>query len=118
MSLIYFKILGVDAKGVDATNDFTTDAYEFCYSHDWSVSLNDVGLAVTGQDPTFTIEVSNNGVKWYDWDSLSTDTAIEDSPDADYMSYKYMRIVYSSNGATAGTVDVELDSLNNIPNKR
>jgi len=116
MSLIYFKIAGVPAKGVDATNDFTTDAYQFCNSHDWSVSLNDAGLV--GGPPTFTIEVSNNSTKWYDWDTLSTNTAIVDSPDAPYMSYKYMRIVYTANGTSAGTVDVELDTLSNIPNKR
>lgn len=117
MSLIHFKIAGVPAIGVDATSDFTTDAYQFCNSHDWSVSLNDNGLA-GNPPPTFTIEVSNNGVKWYDWDSLSTGVEIDDSPDADYMSYKYMRVVYSANGNSAGTVDVELDTLNNIPNKR
>jgi len=116
MSVVYFKIAGVDAQGVDATNNFTTDAYEFCHSHDWSVSLNDVGLV--GGPPTFTIEVSNNKTKWYDWDILSTDAAIVDSPDADYMSYKYMRIVYLANGTSAGTIDVELDTLNNIPSKR
>ena len=116
MSLIYFKILGTEAKGVDATSDFTTDAYEFLNSHGWSVSLNDSGLA--GGPPTFTIEVSNNKTKWYEWDVLSTNTAIEDSPDASYMSFKYMRIVYSANGTSLGTVDVELDVLNNIPNKR
>lgn len=116
MSLTYFKIGGVETKLVDATSDFTTDAYPFTHSHDWSVSLNDAGLV--GGPPTFTVQVSNNKTKWYDWDALSTDTAIEDSPDAEYMSYKYMRIVYSANGTSAGTVDVELDLLNNIPNKR
>lgn len=116
MSLIYFKILGVEAKGVDATSDFTTDAYEFCYSHDWSVSLNELGLV--GGPPTYTVEVSNNNTKWYDWDVLSTNAAIQDSVDAPYMSFKYMRIVYSANGTSSGTVDVELDTLNNIPSKR
>jgi hypothetical protein len=116
MSLIYFKILGVEAKGVDATNDFTTDAYEFLNSHDWSVSLNESGLV--GGPPVYTVEVSNNKTKWYEWDVLSTNTLIEDSVDAPYMSYKYMRIVYTASGTSAGTVDVELDTLNNIPNKR
>ena len=116
MSLNYFKIGGVPAKLVDATNDVTTDPYVFCHSHDWAVSLLDTGLV--GGPPTFTIEVSSNNVKWYEWDVLSTNTAIEDSPDATYMSYKYMRVVYSANGTSAGTIDFELDLLNNIPSKR
>jgi hypothetical protein len=116
MSLIYFDISNTPAVGVDATNDVTTDAYQFEHSHGWSVSLSDTGLA--GGPPTFTVEVSNNLSKWYEWDSLSTDVAIVDSPDATYMSYKYMRVIYTANGTSAGMIDFELDLQNNIPNKR
>ncbi len=116
MSLTYFKIANVEAKLVDATNDVTTDAYLFDNSHGWAVSLNDIGLA--GGPPTYTVEVSNNKTKWYDWDDLSTDVAIEDSPDSTYMSFKYMRVVYTANGTSAGTIDFELDLQNAIPNKR
>lgn len=116
MSLIYFDIAGVPAKAVDATGDVTTDPYQFEHSHGWSVSLSE--SALVGGPPTYTVEVSNNLTKWYEWDSLSTDVALVDSPDATYMSYKYMRVVYTANGTTAGTIAFELDLQNNIPNKR
>lgn len=106
MSTVLFKISGAEAQGVDATNDVTTDAFKLGESYDWSVSLNDTG--VTGGPPTYTIEVSNNSSKWYEFNQNSTDVALADSVTAEYFGFKYMRVIYSANGTTAGTVDFEL----------
>lgn len=114
MSLVYFKISDVNTKAVDATNDFTTDKFRFEVSQNWSVSFKDnsvVGL------PTYTIEVSNNGSTWYELNVLSTDVKFDDSITSDFFSYRFMRVVYSANGASAGTVDLEL-STKNITNAR
>lgn len=110
MSVINFKIVGVPATAVDATSDFTTDAFEFESSHRWAVALSETGLVGA---PTFTVQVSSDKVKWYDWDALSTNVAIADSPDATYMSYRFMRVVYSANTASAGTINAMLDLTNN-----
>ncbi len=109
MSLTHFKISGVDAKGVDATSNFTTDSYRFEISQDWSVSFKD--NAVVGL-PTYTLEVSNNNATWYDLNVLSTNVKLEDSITSDFISYRYMRVVYTANAASAGTVDVELSTKN------
>lgn len=109
MSVIFFKISGADAVGVDATNDFTTDGYPFEISHDWSVSFKD--NAVTGL-PTYTLQVSNNNSTWYNLNVLSTGVKFDDSITSDFISYRFMRVVYTANGASAGTVDVELSTKN------
>lgn len=111
MSVVNFKILDVEAKNVDATADVTTDAFPFCNSHDWAVTILDNG--VVGGPPTFTVEVSNNKTKWYNWDTLSTGVDIVNSVDGDHMTYAYMRIIYLANGTSAGTVDFELSLFNN-----
>lgn len=114
MSVVFFKILGSDAKNVDATSDATTDAYEMEISHDWSVSIKDnsvVGL------PTYTIEVSNNDSTWYNLNTLSNDVKFVDSIASDFISHRYMRIVYSANGSTSGTISIEL-SIKNKTNAR
>jgi hypothetical protein len=109
MSVINFKIGGVPTKAVDATVDFTTDAYDFDYSHDWSTSISETGVVGS---PTYTIECSNDKVKWYEYNSASTAVALADAVADDRFSFSYMRLIYSANGTSAGTVDVEL-SLNN-----
>jgi len=109
MSVVNFKVSGSPAVAVDATSNFTTDPFDFKSSSDWAVALIETGLVGA---PTFSVEVSTNQTKWYEWDALSTNVAIDDSPDADYMSFAYMRIVYLANGASAGTIEVEL-SFNN-----
>lgn len=109
MSVVLFKIGGVPAENVDATNDVTTDAFEMEISHDWSVSIK--GNSVVGL-PTYTIEVSNNNSTWYNLNVLSTGVKFVDSITSDFLSYRYMRIVYAANGATGGTVDIELSTKN------
>ncbi len=112
MSLVYFKITGVEAKGVDATNDFTTDGYKFENSHDWSVSLKSIG--VVGGPASYTLQVSNNGSTWYDYNSDSSNVVLEDSVDSDHMAFRFLRVVYTANGTSAGTLDVELGINNNL----
>lgn len=109
MSVVLFKIGGIPAENVDATSDVTTDAFKFDISHDWSVSFKDnsvVGL------PTYTIEVSNNQSTWYNLHSLSNNVKFVDSITSDFLSYSFMRILYSANGATGGTVNIELSTKN------
>ena len=114
MSVVFFKIAGVNAEGVDATSDFTTDAFPTLISHDWSVSFNDNSVVGT---PTYTIEVSNNESTWYLLNVLSTNVKFDDSITSDFLSYKFMRVKYLAGGTSSGTVDLEF-SIRNKTNAR
>ena len=112
MSVVHFKIGEVPAVEVDATSNFTTDEIQFPNSLSWSVTFK--RNAVVGGTPVYTIEVSNNGNTWYDYNNLSTDVSLEDSVADDSMSYTFMRIQYLAAGVSSGTLDVELNINSDI----
>lgn len=114
MSVVLFKIGGVPAQNVDATSDVTTDAFATFISHDWSVSFKD--NSVVGF-PTYTIEVSNNESTWYNIADKAKNVKFDDSITCDFLSYRYMRVLYSANGATEGTVNIEF-TIKNKTNAR
>lgn len=113
MSKVLLKIGGNPAVDVDATIDFTTDAYTFCNSHDWAISLTTVGLV---GDPVYTVQVSNDEITWYDYALEATNVAIIDSIAHDRMSFLHLRVKYLALTTTSGTVDVFLSFNNDTTN--
>lgn len=109
MSTLRFEISGEKVVNYDATSNFTTDTLEFYYSHDWSVDISENG---TDGNPTFTIQCSNNGTKWYDYDANATTVSIDDAFGWDYFEFKYMRIVYAATGVTTGLITINLNVNN------
>jgi hypothetical protein len=105
MSFLYFKISGSEAKAVDATTNFTTDAFTFDNSIAWSVSLKDNGVVGS---PTYSVEVSNNGSTWYVWSATSSGLSLNAKVNDDNMPCAFMRVNYVANAASEGTIDVEL----------
>jgi len=110
MSVINFRIADAKILAVDADTNFTSDEIRFDKSHDWSVTL--VGTGIVGGPPTYTVEVSNDKTKWYDWDVSATDVALADSAGSDHLGYKYMRIVYTAGTTSAGTIAAQLGLFN------
>lgn len=103
---------GVDVNGSAATADMTSDAIPFDINKPWSLNVwFDSAFSVTGSDPTITIEVSND----FDGDADSF-TPLTDATDIDLPYYfdgldstfLWMRVVYTANGATAGTKNFDL----------
>lgn len=102
------RVAGTDVNGDVATADFTSDPLHL--AEDWRVTVNFffASLAVTGTQPTLTIEESNST----DVDSF---IPIEGWTDIDLPNFfrdfiaeaEYIRLIYSSNGATAGTIEVQ-----------
>ena len=109
MSTLRFKVSEVEVVDYDATVNFTTDEIRFLHSHDWSVDVSETG---TDGNPTFTIQASNDNLKWYDYDKNAQNVKIEDAFGWDYFEFKYMRIVYVATGVTTGTITINLN-LNN-----
>ena len=99
---IELKVSTTAISGTAATSDATSDAIEFTSNLSaWTESLS-----VTGDNPTVSIEVSNSN----DVDSFVAITNAENidlsSPaffESSYSQWRYFRVVYSSEGATAGT---------------
>ena len=104
------RVSGVDQNETVATASFTSDAIEFKSNTYWNLNVwFDIAFSVTGQQPTVTIQVSN------DEDSESFNDlqgAIEvDVPEvffSEMSTWKFMRIVYTANGTTAGLKNFDL----------
>lgn len=78
-----------------------------CYGMDSVVILsNSKGL--TAGDPTYTIEVSNDNLTWFEYNNLSTDVSVNDAVDDNHLAWIYMRVVYDAKTETTGTVEFEL----------
>ncbi|GAG46875.1 unnamed protein product [marine sediment metagenome] len=94
-------VSGTPVVGYDGTGDFTTDAFRLCFNHAWAFSVTD---STTGGSPDYTIEVSNDDVQWYEYNSDSTNVSLDDGVDDTHMVWKYFRVVYDSTGVGSGTV--------------
>jgi len=106
-----FTLLGVPT--IPANANFLSDAIEISFNYVWVISPVSVGIV--GGPPTYTIEVSaDGGVTWVTY--VSTITGLpasgiaitQDSIDDDII-YTSMRINYSANGTTAGTVEFPIN---------
>lgn len=92
-----------DGQTHDATLSETSSVIDFCENFNWAVSPNPSGL--TANTPDYTIEVSNDGITWFDYNALSTNVAIADAVDDIHLAWTKMRIKYNANTETTGTVE-------------
>lgn len=95
-----------DGTSHDASVSETSDSVQSCYKYEWAVAPITSGL--TSADGTWTIEVSNDDVNWFEYNNLSTGVAIVDAVDDNHLAWIYMRIVYDAVTETTGTVSFEL----------
>jgi len=90
-----------DGENHDATVDETSTPIDLPANIGWNVAP--VGVGVVGT-PQYTIEVSDDGVVWFDYAVVFTDVAYDDAVEDPFLTWKKMRIVHNSVTATAGTV--------------
>lgn len=90
-----------DGENHDATVDETSDALENCFNYVWNVTPKNTGLVGVAQ---YTIEVSNDGVSWFDYATVFTNVSTVDAVEDIQFSFTKMRINHKSSTATAGTV--------------
>jgi len=111
MSVLNFKIGGVETIAVDATSNFTTDNLntESSDAKSFSVTLSPSGI--TGTGATYTLQVSNEGDFWYDLDK-DVD-AITTSTRSNFIGYRFMRVVYTAGSVTAGLIKLQLGLFKN-----
>ena len=90
-----------DGSDHDATVSEISSELDSCSNHVWNVTpdCNDLG----GMSQ-YTIEVSNDGVCWFDYALVFTDVNSEDGVEDIQLSFKKMRINHKASTATQGTV--------------
>lgn len=76
-----------------------------CFKYEWSIVPKGVGL---DQAPVYTIEVSDDGVTWFPYDTPVVDAAIDQPFDDNHLSWTNIRINYDKKTNTAGTVQFDL----------
>ena len=86
----------------DATVNFTTDSLKICDADGWSFSA--VGTGLSDASSTYTIEVSNDDVKFYDYHPDAKNVNVDDAVDSTHLLWKYMRVKWFANTNVTGTV--------------
>lgn len=79
--------------------DGVTDALEFCSNYVWFLQPFFTGIGA----PTYTLEMSSDGINWKAYKVAATDVDILNALDDTHLSGQFLRIAITSNGAT-GTV--------------
>jgi len=100
------KFIFSDGTSHDATVSETTQSISSCYKYEWS--LTPIKTGMTELTSTYTIEVSNDDVNWFEYNNLSTDVSIIDAVDDTHLAWIYIRIVYDAKTESTGTIEFEL----------
>lgn len=94
--------------GADATVE-QLGQQEVCKSYVWNIEVCLNNLTPGAEDPVITVEYSNDGVKWHQWNSCATNQTDDSVAFFDnILPFLYIRVNYQPNGATTGTVDAKL----------
>ena len=100
------KFIFADGTSHDATVSETSQSIRSCYKYEWSLAPIKTGL--TNFSPTYTIEVSNDDLNWFEYNNLSTGVNIVNAVDDNHLAWVYMRVVYNAQTETTGTIEFEL----------
>lgn len=94
-----------DGENHDATVNETSESVENCSNYVWNVTPTNTGLVGVAQ---YTIEVSNDGVSWFDYATVFTNVSTVDAVEDIQLSFTKMRIKHIASTATAGTTKYTL----------
>ena len=90
-----------DGVNHDATVDETSEVLENCQNYVWNVTPTNTGLIGVAQ---YTVEVSNDGIAWFDYATVFTNVSTVDAVEDIQLSFTKMRIKHIASTASAGTV--------------
>ena len=94
-----------DGTTHDASVSEASISQAICYKYGWSIAPIIAGL---DQAPEYTIEVSNNNIDFYSYDSLTEGADIAQPFDDVHLDWLYIRINYDAKTNTTGTVEFPL----------
>jgi hypothetical protein len=101
-----YKFVFGDGTDHDATVSEISLAQEICQRYGWSIAVKQTALGNEGGG--WTIEVSNDGINFYNYKVNAVGIAIIDAYDDEHLDWTYMRINYDAQTETAGTVEFEI----------
>lgn len=101
-----YKFVFSDGTNHDASITEISESQQICSTYGWSIFVAFAGL--TSQDSTWTIEVSNDDVNFFNYKINSIGIAIIDAYDDIHLDWQYIRINYNSQTETTGTVEFEI----------
>jgi len=103
------RLAGVNQSGTSSTVAMTSDPIEFILNQFWSVNIWFDSLAVSGNFPEITIEISNNidPNSFRELDNAK-DITVPELLYSSFSEWKYWRIKYDPKGATGGTKNFDL----------
>jgi len=94
-----------DGTSHDASLTEASISQAICYKYGWSIAPIVAGLDAT---PTYTIEVSNNNIDFFPYDTPVVDALIGQAFDDTHLDWLYVRINYDAQLNTIGTVEFPL----------
>lgn len=98
----YFKVSGSNVNGYSATASFNTDSVNLTtYDGAWLVQ---VSRSLATGTPRVTIQCSEDGSNWVNYNSLSTSLTIPCVVEQSNYRPNYMRVVYTIGGSPTGTI--------------
>ena len=100
----YFRF--TDGVDHDATINESSESIYVGYNCVWAIVTELTGI-VDGP-PLYTVQVSDDEVKWDNYRSASTDVDVNNPVDDTHLAFDYIRIVHNANGATTGSVKYKL----------
>lgn len=100
----------ITSENLDGTENGNQD---FPIGLSGPTSIQVVFEGVTGGPPTITISASNNGINFVSLDSTAFPYSAIGANDSflliqDHTPYKYLRVAFLANGATAGTYSISI----------
>ena len=92
--------------GHDATQPICV-TQEVCSNYTWNITICFDGIV--GGPPILTVNVSNDGVKFFQYTHCATNETADTFAFFDsIMAFPYIQFCYDPNGVTGGTVDSTL----------
>lgn len=90
-----------DGEDHDATVSEISAELDNCFNSVWNIAPTESGVVGS---PTYTVEVSDDGVSWFDYDILFVDVSTVDAVEDTQMSFLKIRVNHKAGTASAGTV--------------
>lgn len=105
MAIRELQFIFGDGASHDASVTESSESLVFCDSHFWSLIPV---VASLDASPLWTLEVSNDNVTFSPYASETDGAAIAQGFDDNHLAFKFMRVTYTANGNTTGTVEFTL----------
>lgn len=107
-------VSGATINGTAATANKTSDAFELS-DNPWSLIFTFSSLTLTAAYPTLSIQGSNDIAKGANtWAEIpSGGVTLPNLVKSRYCEYRFLRIVYTANSATGGTINAYINQIEN-----